>query len=58
MIIRLRTKDGLKRIEADVNCNLLDLRTQIEREFKIPVTKQKLSAEVSSRLGYGCVPRP
>ena len=46
MLIRLRTKDGTKRLEVDAQQSLLDLRTQIEREYKIPVTQQKLSAEV------------
>jgi nuclear protein localization family protein 4 len=45
MLIRLRTKDGTKRLEVDAQQSLLDLRTQIEREYKIPVTQQKLSAE-------------
>jgi len=44
MLIRLQTKDGTKRLEVDDKCSLLDLRTKIEQEFKIPVTQQQLSA--------------
>ncbi len=51
MLIRLRTKDGLKRVEVGDKTTLAQLQAQIESEFGISVSAQKLSLQARrSRL--------
>ena len=45
MLIRLRTKDGLKRVEVGDQATLAQLQAQIASEFGIPASAQKLSLQ-------------
>ncbi|PRW57867.1 NPL4 1 [Chlorella sorokiniana] len=43
MIVRLRSRDGLERIEVDGNANLAALKLAIQEKLGVPVAEQQLS---------------
>lgn len=45
MIIRLRSRDGLERLELDDECTVGGLQRKIQEQLKIPLSKQILSKD-------------